>query len=1094
MDKKQRPSYLVSIEEQTDESKSLLETVQENSTVRGTQNVHDSVRESYFRKEDDLMVSEQKTPLNEAQEEKEDEEIDLNPTPYEKASFINIMHYFYVLQYLWRLRKKRKQTLTLDDTPRIGKTEEVNYKINGLEIAYLNYRKKNKEPSLFWPVTRVFRVDFLKQQTLVLISWSSKILSALSLCKLLGAIEDEQRSEAYKWTFCLFGAVIVSLYSHQLYYFTANRSVQQFKLALTGLMYRKINKLSFYSINQVSIGKIINIIANDLNSFEFYAYLIYPLIAAPFALGATLAILWSFFGVASLTGIVFVFLLNPIQGWLANLGAKYVSQKNSFTDERVKLTNEMIESIRPLKMYGWNMKYTESIMNARNQEIALLTKVGYCDFIGSHLFSKLSPVLASFLIFLTYGLMGGTLKTSRVYSTIIILFFLRSYLISHSSLALRFITEAKLTFKRIVELLEVEERDLERENNAIQPSDSENSVEFADFSAFWGEQTASPTLKSLNFSVKKGSLCAIIGRVGSGKTTTLLSFLNEIPKTTGELRYSGSIAYVEQAPSIYPGTLRSNILFGKPYDEQKYNRVVEAACLIDDFKEFANGDLTEIGEKGVNLSGGQKARTSLARALYSDADIYLLDDPLSAVDSKVAKNIFHKAIRGLLKNKIVLLVTHQIHFAKEVEKIVLLENGEVKAVGVLDEIIRQDAGVMSIFEAREKPAELRSEVEHPSPSLQDDHSRERRDETSPLLSKRDGILHLRKEDNSNCNTDELTPDEALSDDGPKKQEENRSEVISKEAKGKLISQETNDSMKVGWGTYWFYLKNTGSLPFILIFAFNLSLVEIIYVVYTRSLGYWTEGIWTPIFSMKVLGIVLLAFFLLLALREVLYVRFGLNVSKKLHNKILHTVAGAKIEFFDTNLAGRILNRFSNDIGILDRFILRVQDETIDTFFSSITLFITICIFFPVILLPGVALVLVLLLLFKYFKNFILKGRGLELLTRSPIYSLFSLTLSEITSIRVYGQENRFIREFTRLLNQNTRAFVFYYDVTRAFSFYCDLPAGLFISGGIMTLISLENVEPALIGLACCYFLTFTAQVQFALRQTLMHIMQMASTH
>jgi len=308
-----------------------------------------------------------------------------------------------------------------------------------------------------------------------------------------------------------------------------------------------------------------------------------------------------------------------------------------------------------------------------------------------------------------------------------------------------------------------------------------------------------------------------------------------------------------------------------------------------------------------------------------------------------------------------------------------------------------------------------------------------------LLSKRDGIL------SNSYEKGKLTSDNTLIDE--ELQEEGEQESP-KEKNAQLINEEVDESSKVGWSTYWFYIKNGGSLPYILFFVFTLSMIEVLYVLYTRLLGHWTSGTWTPIFLMKVLGGILLVFFLFLILREVLYVRFSLSASKTLHNKILHSVAGAKIEFFDTNLSGRILNRFSNDVGILDRFLLQVQDDVVDALLFYLALLITLCIFFPWIFALGIILILILLMSFRYCKNFIIQGRGLELLTRSPVYSWFSLTLNGLTSIRVYGQENRFIREFTRLINRNIRAYNFYSDIGRAFSFYCDLQAGAFVCVGI----------------------------------------------
>ncbi|RYF45007.1 MAG: ATP-binding cassette domain-containing protein, partial [Cytophagaceae bacterium] len=202
------------------------------------------------------------------------------------------------------------------------------------------------------------------------------------------------------------------------------------------------------------------------------------------------------------------------------------------------------------------------------------------------------------------------------------------------------------------------------------PRHPENSVEYENYSAYWETdkidevfhdfiqdkeklvpKNVKPTLHNINLDVKKGSVNALVGLVGSGKTSFLMSFTGEMPKTTGSLRYKGSVAYVEQEPTIFAGTFKENVLFGKAYDDARYKQAVEACNLVNDLRLFSKGDDAEIVGGGMNLSGGQKARLAFARAVYADADIYLLDDPLSAVDPKVARSLYKNAIEGALKGK-----------------------------------------------------------------------------------------------------------------------------------------------------------------------------------------------------------------------------------------------------------------------------------------------------------------------------------------------------------------------------------------------------------------------------------------------------------
>lgn len=213
------------------------------------------------------------------------------------------------------------------------------------------------------------------------------------------------------------------------------------------------------------------------------------------------------------------------------------------------------------------------------------------------------------------------------------------------------------------------------------------SIENGNFS--WGDEDE-PTLKNINIEVPKHNLVAIVGTVGSGKSSVIQAFLGEMEKISGTVNTVGRMAYVPQQAWIQNATVRDNILFGKPYDRKRYNRVIDACALRTDIEILSAGDLTEIGEKGINLSGGQKQRISLARAVYNDADLYLLDDPLSAVDAHVGKHIFEEVIgpKGMLAKKTRVLVTHGITFLPQVDKIYVMKLGEVTESGNYSQLLK----------------------------------------------------------------------------------------------------------------------------------------------------------------------------------------------------------------------------------------------------------------------------------------------------------------------------------------------------------------------------------------------------------------------
>ena len=205
----------------------------------------------------------------------------------------------------------------------------------------------------------------------------------------------------------------------------------------------------------------------------------------------------------------------------------------------------------------------------------------------------------------------------------------------------------------------------------------EPQVVLSNISCFWSNTLDRPSLKDISLEVTNGQLVGITGPVGSGKTSLLMAIVGELPISSGRSSCYGTIAYLSQVPWVFSGTLRENILFGKDFDKKKYDTIILVCDLKTDLDCFPKGDLTEVGQRGVILSGGQRARVSLARGIYSDADIYLLDDPLSAVDATVGKHLFNRCIKGFLADRIRILVSHQLQFLKQTDYVIVLENGTI---------------------------------------------------------------------------------------------------------------------------------------------------------------------------------------------------------------------------------------------------------------------------------------------------------------------------------------------------------------------------------------------------------------------------------
>lgn len=345
------------------------------------------------------------------------------------------------------------------------------------------------------------------------------------------------------------------------------------------------------------------------------------------------------------------------------------------TDERVRLMNEIVNGIKVIKMYTWEKAFAKLVEAARKLEMKQIKG-------ASHLrgliiaFLHFGTRLAIFASVVTLVLLGN--EPNAYYVFIISSFFnsLRVIVTAHLPEGLMQLAELNISVKRIETFLLLEEKKEMRSRIQL-PPETNLSVSIKNASAKWNPLSPTNTLCNINLQIHKNQTVAVIGRVGSGKSTLLHVILKELALTEGTISVDGSVSYASQEPWIFSGTIRQNILLGSSFDNAKYAKVIAVCALQRDFSILPAGDGTFIGERGVTLSGGQKARINLARAVYRDADLYLLDDPLSAVDAHVGKQIFHNCIKDYLKNKTVVLVTHQTQYLGDVDEVIVLNDGAI---------------------------------------------------------------------------------------------------------------------------------------------------------------------------------------------------------------------------------------------------------------------------------------------------------------------------------------------------------------------------------------------------------------------------------
>jgi ATP-binding cassette, subfamily C (CFTR/MRP), member 4 len=500
-----------------------------------------------------------------------------------------------------------------------------------------------------------------------------------------------------------------------MFFFYSTTTGTNIRKAITGMIFKKVLKFNQKSMAKASTGKIITIVSGELSVVEVGLVLAPYIVIAPISTIVAFVFISIDFYEGAAIGFVMYILIVILQWLMARLTVKWKYQEGMFSDKRVKVINDAVNWIRTIKTYGWEKPYMSLVKKWRWKQLGMLIRNHVINAIGSGIFLNGGFVIALVIFSYHYGL-EREFDYSRSLSTIALLSYLSLTSIFFSYTAISNIATFVAVMFRVGEILKMEEVDKE----ALKDDESLDEgvrvrLENADLS--WGfhihksndskkteieEAEKDVNLHNINIEARDGELVAIVGAVGCGKSTLLAGIMHELHVLGGRVRTNGRKAYVEQEPFVMSGTVKENILVGEGYDENRFKEVVEACCLDHDLEIMPQGADTEIGERGITISGGQKARLSLARAVYADADIYLLDDPLSAVDPDVAYKIFNKCINGYLKDKCKILVTHQIQHLSKVEKICFIEDNTVKHQGSYSYLRSQGLDFDSILKSYEK--------------------------------------------------------------------------------------------------------------------------------------------------------------------------------------------------------------------------------------------------------------------------------------------------------------------------------------------------------------------------------------------------------
>ncbi|XP_016521501.1 multidrug resistance-associated protein 1 [Poecilia formosa] len=915
------------------------------------------------------------------------------------------------------------------------------------EILLLKSPRKIKEPSLLWALCLTFGPYFL-------ISCLYKIIQDILMFvgpEILSVRVRERRRHVRKTKWKLQSLTLTSIGTYHL----------------LDLLFQAL-VISNAARRTSTVGEIVNLMSVDAQRFMDLVTYINMVWSAPLQVVLALYFLWQNLGPSVLAGVAVMVLMVPINAVIAMKTKTYQVAQMKSKDSRIKLMNEMLNGIKVLKLYAWELAFKEKVSEIRESELRVLKKTAYLGAMSTFTW-VCAPFLVALSTFAVYVLIDdqNVLDAQKAFVSLALFNILR-FPLNMLPMVISSIVQVSVSLKRLRVFLsheELQEDSVEHKTMAGSP----HSISIVDGIFRWS-RAESPTLKRLNVCIPEGSLVAVVGHVGSGKSSLLSALLGEMDKVEGSVVVKGSVAYVPQQAWIQNSTLKENIMFGQKRREDWYNHVVEVCALQPDLEILPAGDETEIGEKGVNLSGGQKQRVSLARAVYCDRAVYLLDDPLSAVDAHVGKHIFDYVIgpRGILRDKTRVLVTHGLSFLPQTDLILVMVDGEITEVGSYQELMVQE-GAFAEF--------LRTYATV-------DQTEDGDFKTAP----KSGSKAV-----ENGDLPALIGGPAVKTESQKPHKTDDARELNKKTKnpemGKLTEADKASTGRVKLSVFWAYLKAIG----VLLSCISLLLFLTHHLVSLFSnywLSLWTDDLvvnGTQPYRLRRLavyggfgltqGVAVFGYSLSMSIG-------GIMASRYLHQSLLYDVLRSPMSFFEKTPSGNLVNRFAKEMDTIDSVIPSI----IKMFMGSLFNVLGSCVII-LFATPLVAIIIPFLgLLYFFVQRFYVATsrqlKRLESVSRSPIYTHFNETLLGTSVIRAFGEQERFIHESDQRVDHNQKAYYPSIVANRWLAIRLEFVGNCIVSfAALFAVIARDSLSPGIMGLSISYALQLTASLTWLVRMS-----------
>ncbi|XP_061143861.1 ATP-binding cassette sub-family C member 4-like isoform X2 [Syngnathus typhle] len=987
---------------------------------------------------------------------------DVKDNPFSKANLFSKL-FFCWLNPLFKTGYKRRleqddmyKVLPEDASDRLGEELQWYWDQEG-KLA----TKAQRQPELTRVIVKCYWKSNARIGVYLVIQEVIKVIQPVLLGKLIEYFESPDttgptaihKAYGYAAGICLSTVSLAIL--HHLYFYHVQRAGMKIRVAMCHMIYRKALSLNNLALTKTTTGQIVNLLSNDVNKFDEVTLYLHFLWIAPLEAALVIILLMYWIGPSCLAGMAVFFVLIPVQAMFGRLFSGLRADTAILSDDRIRTMNEVIAGIRVIKMYGWEEAFAALVDEVRRMEISKIMKSSYLRGLNIASFFMASKLII-FLTVCVYVLTGNRLSSSIAFMAVSLYGAVRLTITLYFPFAIEKVSEALISIQRIQNFLHLDE--VAPQHLGLPAEEKKDCMmKIQDLVCYWDKQEA-PTLQNVSFTIRPDQLLAVIGPVGSGKSSLLSAILGEMSEQSGAVKIRGDVTYTSQQPWILPGTVRSNILFGKELNRFKYDRVLRACALKRDMELLPGGDLASVGDRGANLSGGQKARVSLARAVYRNADIYLLDDPLSAVDAEVGKHIFEECICGLLRDKPRVLVTHQLQYLKAAHEIVVLKEGQMVAKGSYRELQNSGLDFTSL--------------------LKEEDSQEERPSTTLTLS--DKSMSSMSSLSASCYSlmdETCTP-----------------------AAAQPAEEERRTQGAIGLQIYVKYFRAGANFLVLFLLMLLNVLAHVAFVVQDWWLAHWASeqqhvnvtqfhngsvpvpldlDLYLSVYAGLTGAAVVFGF-----VRNLVFFNVLVNSAQTLHNRMFGSILRTPVHFFQNNPIGRILNRFSKDMGFLDSMLPWTFVDFTQVFLQVLGVVIVSAIVMPWILFQFVPLFVVFLCLRRYYLQTSRDIKRLEATTRSPVFSHLSTSLQGLSTIRAFKVQWRFQEMFDDCQDLHSEAFFLFLTTSRWLAVRLDGICSIFISVTTFGCLHFsDDMDPGKVGLALSYAVTLIGMFQWGVRQS-----------